>query len=101
MFDESLLDGMERLAAGQPFDRPHGLAPDGFERKLAGLDGLLVDEHGAGPAVAFAAAEFRSGQAEIGSQHPKQGTLAVGFDAHGFSVEGEGDGFDHGRSSLV
>ena len=77
---EGPLDGVERLAPGQPLDRPHGFAPHGFQGKLAGLDGLVVEEHRAGPAIALAAAEFRPGQAEIGAQRPEQRLPAVGFD---------------------
>jgi hypothetical protein len=53
----------------EALDGPHvGVAHLG-EGHEAGIDRLSIEQHGAGPALALAAALFRSGQAALLAQH--------------------------------
>ena len=75
LVEERLLDRVERALGGQPLDGLDRLPGDAADRGDAGAGGLAVDQHGAGPARAFAAADLAAGQAEVVAQHAEQGGL--------------------------
>ena len=54
----------------EPFDGHHVLAGDVLHRHRAGAHRLLVHNHGAGSAQAFAAAELGTCQCQVRAQHP-------------------------------
>jgi hypothetical protein len=39
--------------------------------------------------MAFATAEFRAGESEVGAQHPEQRSLGVRIQLHGFAIKFE------------
>ncbi len=92
---ESLLQGMELPVPGQSLDRRDRLSFDVLDGVLAGANGLVADEHGAGAAETLAAAVFRPGEPEFGPQDPEEHALPVHGDARGLAVQRETDGAFH------
>ena len=82
------IGGLDQWVERQVFARPQGLAIDGMRQADAGVDGAvghavaigLAEHHGAGAAVAFAAALLGAGVAQVLAQHLQNvrsgGTLA-------------------------
>ena len=69
MFDEPLLQRVQPVAVGQPFDRGH-LPAVGPDRELAaGVDGGAVEPDRAGAALAPVAANLGSGQTQVVAQN--------------------------------
>ena len=95
--DERLLERMQLAVAGEALDRRDVLALDVLQRGLARSDGLAVDDHRAGAADPGAAAVLRSGELEVGAQHPEERAVLVGVEGHRPSVQPESDGSLHAR----
>lgn len=66
--DKGLLDRMELAVLFQGFNGCDGLAVIIYGKGHTGVKGLVFDQDGAGPASAFVAPSFRSGQAQVFSQ---------------------------------
>ncbi len=100
-FEEGLLEGVELVAMGEPFDGGYFTA-GGFHRQHAArIDDAAVDEDRAGPTVAVVAAFLGAGQADFVAEHFEE-TLAVFAEEVGFgAVEAGGDvSTGHGLAGL-
>ena len=61
-------EGVDERVVAEPLDRRHLALVERRSQRDAREDGVSVEEHGAGAAMAFAAADLRAGQAQILSQ---------------------------------
>ena len=77
LVEERLLHGVQLPARGEAFDGDDLAALRRAHRRHAGEDRLVVEKHGAGAALAFAAAVFRSRQPQVFAQHFEQGPLGL------------------------
>ena len=82
--DQRLLDGVQRaVGGGEVFHRPQRQPVDGVRHADAAVDRAvtkvavsgLAQHHGAGTAVAFAAAFLGAGAAQVFAQHLQQGSV--------------------------
>jgi hypothetical protein len=74
--EEGFLDGVQ-LVAADAFDGRHPASRHVFHRRHARVHRLVVEQHRAGAAMRFAAAELRPRQLQVVAQDPKQRTLVV------------------------
>ncbi len=89
-FDEGGLQRVQPLGSAEPLDGLHAPARDLPDGRQAGADGLSVEEHGAGPALAFAiAALFCAGEPQFVAQHIEQRPRRIDLEADRASVDGE------------
>ena len=88
---ERLLQRVQFVASSEPLDSAHPRALGLHREHQAGPYRLVVDQHGAGAALALAAAVFCAGQLEILTQDIEQGAGRVGGNRPRFSVYGEID----------
>src|ERR1700733_8725348 len=98
-FEETLLDGMEPFVDDQAFDGGDFSAFGLQDGDKAGVDQVAVDQDGAGPALAFAAALFGSGEVQVFAEHIEQPLHRWCFDSFFAAVDGELDG-GHAPASL-
>src|SRR5262249_17409478 len=68
------------------------------DRRDASCDAFAVQEHCAGPALAFAATVFCASQLQVLTQHLEQRPVGIAGHAPEFSVDGEGKSFVHSIS---
>src|SRR6185437_14322136 len=73
----------------EAFDGGDRAAGHGLQRGDAGSDGLAVEVHRAGPALADAAAELRALQPDLVTDHPEQGNIVLPADAGLAAIDGE------------
>jgi hypothetical protein len=97
VFDEGFLNGMKSSTDGEPFDGQYVLPPNLRDRDLARPDRFLIDENGAGPAEAFAAAVLGSGETQISAKDPEKLPFSVDLQACRLPIELELDHLDHLR----
>ena len=97
---ERLLDWMQLAVLCQTFDGKNVFSLDAADRRYARPDGSVVHYDGAGAAQAVPAAEFRSREPQVGTQHPQKRSFAIRGQAHRFLIEFEGNGFIHVEPSL-
>jgi hypothetical protein len=95
LFREGFLDWMEFPVGGKTLDRDHVFAGDTLDRELAGPNGFLVDNYGAGAALVVAASEFCAGQAQISAQYPQERSITIGGDGDSAAVEVKTNGLLH------
>jgi hypothetical protein len=69
---------MQQAVLGQALDRRDPLASDLGRRRGARGHRAPADQHGAGAARAFAAAQLRAGDSQILPEHLEQAAAAVG-----------------------
>ena len=70
---EALLHHMQRIRVDSyAFNRQHGLVGALQGQAVAGFDGLVVDQHGACPALRGVTALVRAGQMALLAQHIDQ-----------------------------
>ena len=91
IFPERLLQRMQGVAIGEPFDGANFLALGLHAEHQAGADRLAVDQHGAGAADAVLTAEMGAGQPAIVAQHVGQRPARLDRDRVGSTVDGEID----------
>src|SRR5579859_2696331 len=86
LLDERLLDRMELTIDHQALQRGYGLghAADGH---AARPNGAIADVHGAGAALAKAAAEARAMEAQLVAEDVQQRRIVAGFDVKWLSVD--------------
>src|SRR5215469_8785587 len=84
--DPSLLQRVVRIRR-QAFDRRDLFAADIRQLHTARADGLSVDVDSTGAALSDAAAEFRAGQLEMLTDHPKQRRIGLCLDTDRFAVD--------------
>src|SRR5262249_49755235 len=102
---ERLLERVQRAVLDQTFDRLDRPAVHPGGELAAGVDGLAVDEHGAGAALAAVAADLGAGEIQLIAEELGEGPAVVDLDAAAAAVEGERDrmpraGADRRRLSL-
>jgi hypothetical protein len=90
LVEKGLLQGMRPLPAAEPFDREDFLASDCRQGLATGLFRAAVDQDHAAAALFLAAAEFRSDKAQVIAQNVEERRIAIGGDADGAAVHGEG-----------
>ena len=78
-FDERLLQRMQPAVSLQTFDRLDCLVGRDAHLRDARPDRLAVNEHGAGTALAFAAAVLAAGQIQVAAEHVEKASLRVGM----------------------
>ncbi len=79
--DEGLLDGVQRFAVGQAFNRLNLAPMGGGNGRQTGGNKLTIEQHSARAALTFTAAVFRPGKMEIFAEHFEQATAIVCGDA--------------------
>jgi hypothetical protein len=80
VIDKSLLHRMQRIVCAQPLNGYH-LTPVGFEAEnQTGINGLAIENDGAGATLAFAAPFFGTRIMEFLTQHLQQ--RLARFDSH-------------------
>src|SRR5207302_1752803 len=87
--DEGFLDRMQFPVLRQSFDGLDFAPSDLRNLCLAGSDRTAIEQHGAGAALAFAAAVFGSREIQVFAQHLEQGAPGLCGNALRFSVERE------------
>jgi hypothetical protein len=95
--DERRLQRMRPLRRSQPLDGGHRLARDSGGLDRAGMRGLALHQHRAGPALAQPAAESGPHQAKVAAQHVEQHGALAGIDLGRCAVQGELDRGGHRR----
>src|SRR5262249_26794073 len=83
-----LYERARELRVAETFDGRHVFAVDLRDRRQTRIDDRAADQHRAGAALAFAAAFFGTGQAEICAQHIQQ-ALAARLDADLAAIQSE------------
>ena len=92
LVDESLLNRVRLVDGAEAIERGDFVSRDGFDRRDAGANRLTFHDHGAGAALAEAAAKFRSAKIQIVAQGVEQRSRrikiqrvagAVNFDRNG------------------
>jgi len=91
VLEELLLQRVQLAVVLEPFDRRDRLALDLSGGGGARADGRPADEHRAGAAVPFTAAELGAGQSEIVAKNPEKRAGMVGVEPRGLAVEREGN----------
>lgn len=86
---ERLLDGVELPVAGQPLDGEDGTAGGLFDREGACVFAVAIHEHGAGAALAFAAAVLGAGEFEVFAEDLQERSVWFGSDRVALAVDGE------------
>ena len=89
--DEGVLHRIGMIARAKTFERENVALDAAADRDHAGARGDAVDQHGAGPAFAEPAAEFRPVQFEIVAQHIKQRGIGSGVDVMDPAVDCQAD----------
>ena len=87
--DEGFLDRVQFPVLRQALDGFDVAAFDLRNLCLAGSNRIAVEQHGAGAALAFAAAVFGSREVQVLAQHLEQGAPGLCGDALRFPVERE------------
>lgn len=87
LIEKSLLHGMKLAVLFETFDSEDGFSIRVANGKLAGTPRRAVQQNGASAALAFAAAVFGSGKAELLAQGEKQGCIWIRFENAAFSVD--------------
>ena len=77
LIEPRLLHGVEHAVRGEAFDRRDRGALDRRHGHAARPLGLAVDVHGARPAIADAAPEFRAGQPQRFADRPEQRRVRI------------------------
>ena len=100
--DEGLLHRVQRATGrGQPLHRGDAAAGGLQRQHAAALDGLAVQQHGAGAALAGVAADMGAGQRQRAAQQLDQQGGGIDRGLHGLAVDGEGEGCAHGGSDAT
>jgi hypothetical protein len=86
-----LLDGVELFADSDALDGGDLSACSLQNWDEAGVDEVVVEEDGAGPALAFSATFLRSGKVEVFAEDVEEALHGWGFDGLFFVVDDEGD----------
>ncbi len=97
MLHKGLLQGRGAVLR-HSLQRDDGLPVRLDGQNKAAADGLAVQQHGAGPAIAAAASFFRGLDAQPAAQHVQQRFIGRHSHAAGFAVQPDRD-FLHGDSS--
>ncbi len=86
---EGGLERMRRGARPESFDRAHGLPNAPMHEGQAAVDGLAIEQDGAGPAFAAVADALGSGEIECVAQEIEEGGFSrrIGFDAPAVDLE--------------
>src|SRR6185436_10372713 len=92
LLDEGALDRMGPLRRAQPLEGRDLRAADAADRGHAGADRAAADDHGAGAALAEAAAEFRPAQREVVAEDVQERRCRVDVEGMRAAVDGERDG---------
>src|SRR5262245_13607733 len=84
---------LKRMAAvyRQTFNSSDSLSFDGADLRDARTDRLTIEMDRAGAALRDAAAELSACQAEIFTEHPKQGSVRINIYLGSFAVHDDGD----------
>ena len=101
LFVEGVLNGVQGAGVGQAFDGLD-IAAFALHREVgAALDGLAVNVHRAGAAVAGLAADVGAGQAHLFAQEVNQQGTRLHRLFHALAIEGHGHHFfAHGSVSV-
>ena len=87
LIEKSLLHGMKLAVLFETFNSEDGFSGGVSDGELAGAAGRAVEQDGAGAALAFAAAVFRSGEAKLFAQRKEQSCVGIGFEGTRFPVD--------------
>jgi len=87
LVEKCLLYRMKLTVLFETFNREDGFSGSVADRELAGAAGRAVEQDGAGAALAFAAAVFRSGEAKLFAQRKEQSCVGIGFEGTRFPVD--------------
>src|SRR5882724_7053005 len=78
--EEGLLEGVEAALLFEALDGGDFSPPDSADGGAAGTDREAIEQDGAGAALAFAAAVFGAGEAEVVAKDAEQGAFAIDVD---------------------
>ena len=83
---------LQRVVAvvGETLDGRDASSLDRGDGELAGLRRVTIDMHGAGAALADAAAELGAGQPKVLAEHPEQGRIGIDIHLFALSIDPEG-----------
>jgi len=101
LLEESLLNGVKGLSAGQPLDRRDRSSAHRRHRQEAGSRRLAVDEHEARATLPLAASVLRAGEVQLLAEDVEQATLGVRGDAALRVVDREPNRHAHRRTSKL
>src|SRR5437763_12347105 len=89
---EGLLHRMQFAILHQRLNRDDGLALRLNGQHGAGIDGLVVEQHGAGSTLAAVANPFRSGDIEVVAERVEQSYTRLDQNVMRLAVDGQCDG---------
>src|SRR5581483_1165907 len=92
VFHEGLLDGMQLAVLHERLHRGNGLSLRLNGQHRASVDGLVVEQHGAGAALAAIANALGSRDIKLIAQRIQQSDTRLNLEAAGLAIDGESDG---------
>jgi hypothetical protein len=98
LIEESLLYGMKLTVLFEALNGDDGFSRGVSDKELAGAPRRAIQQHRAGPALAFAAAVFCSSEAKFFAQSKEQSCVGAGNENPAFPVDLRVDGPCHWSS---